>query len=67
MTQQEKWLKKFGAENVYNKHCEHLNCDDGYSCRVKMDMLFCGNKCAYATNVKGTTKVDKRGRVIGVR
>ena len=67
MTQQEKWIKKFGADNVYNKHCEHLDNNDGYSCNIKMDMIHCNNRCAYATNVAGTNKVDKRGQVIGVR
>ena len=62
---QDKWIRKFGAENVYNKHCEHLTED--YKCKIKMDMMFCGNKCAYATNITGTNKVDKRGKVIGVK
>lgn len=61
----DKWIRKFGAENVYNKNCEHLT--DDYECSVKMDMLFCGNKCAYATNVNGTNKVNKRGKVIGLK
>ena len=67
MTHQEKWLKKFGQGNVYNKHCDHLITGDKYRCKIKMDMSFCGNKCSYATNVNGTTKVNKRGIVIGIR
>ena len=61
----DKWLRKFGKNNVYNKHCEHLT-EDCY-CAIKMDMMFCGNRCPYATNVKGTNVVSKRGKVIGVR
>ena len=32
-----------------------------------MDMMFCGNRCVYATNITGTNKVNKRGKVIGVK
>ena len=61
-TNQEKWLKRFGAENTYNKHCKHLGKkDDKYVCTTKMDMLFCGNNCAFASNNKLSTKVKKRG------
>lgn len=67
MTQQEKWLKKFGAENVYNKHCEHLIIGDLYSCNIRMDMSHCNKKCVYATNASGTNKVDGRGKYIGIR
>lgn len=68
MTRQEKWLKRFGAENVYNKHCVHLEkkCDE-YKCKIKMDMMFCGNNCSYASNRKGTLKTDARGKVVGIR
>lgn len=67
MTKQEKWVKKFGAENVYNKYCEHFRKGvDKYYCKVRMDMTFCGSQCAYATNVPGSTKVNKKGTYIGV-
>lgn len=60
MEQQEKWLKKFGASNTYNKHCKHLSEKDGnYRCKIKMEMMFCGNKCAYATNQVGSNKAYK--------
>lgn len=66
--QQEKWLKMFGAENTYNIHCGHIcQKNDEYYCEIHMEMLFCTSKCAYATNSKGTLKVDKKGKVIGVR
>lgn len=67
MTKQEKWLKKFGPENVYNKHCEHFISGETYSCKIKMDMQFCGNKCIYATNANCTNKVNWRGQVIGIK
>lgn len=67
ITKQEKWLKKFGADNVYNKHCNHLIKGDKYSCKIKMDMQFCSNKCVYATNINGTNEVNNRGKVIGVK
>ena len=35
MTKQEKWVKKFGAENVYNKYCEHFRKGvEKYYCKV---------------------------------
>lgn len=66
--QQEKWLKMFGAEHVYNKHCHHLViAGDEYKCKIKMDMTFCSNKCIYATNIEGSNKVDTKGKVVGVK
>lgn len=62
---QEKWLKKFGANNVYNKYCIHLQ--ENYSCKLKMDMMFCNNRCAYATNKKLTNTTDRYGKVNGIR
>ena len=32
-----------------------------------MDMMFCGNRCVYATNITGTNNVDKRGKVICIK
>lgn len=64
-TLQEKWLKKFGAEHVYNRHCVHLQED--FTCKLKMDMMFCSNKCAYATNQKLTNTTDRYRKVNGIR
>lgn len=67
-TQQEKWLRKFGAEHVYNKFCMHYQIKKGEPyCKLKMDMCFCSRKCVYATNSNSTNKVDSYGRVKGVR
>lgn len=55
-------------EQQYNKGCRYFQ-DYGWggtnaSCVCGMDMTFCSKKCAYATNVVGSTKVvlEKRGR-----
>lgn len=65
--QQDKWIDKFGEDNTYNIHCNHICKIDGeFKCGIKMEMMFCSNKCIYATNVKGTYKVDKKGKVIGI-
>lgn len=61
----DKWIRKFGAYNVFNKHCKHLTED--FQCAVKMDMMFCSNKCSYDTNVKGSNMVNKRGKVMGIK
>lgn len=64
----EKWIKKFGAENVYNKHCSHLCTKEGnYSCKLGMDMSYCSNDCVYATNSKLSNTVDQYGRANGVK
>lgn len=67
-TRQEKWLKKFGADNTYNKDCKHyIKTDDECKCKLRMEMFFCNNKCAYATNQKLTNVVDGYGKVKGIK
>lgn len=60
----EEWVKKFGPDESYNRYCKHLT--ESYQCKIKMDMIHCGNRCAYATNVKGSLKVDNKGNVVGL-
>lgn len=59
----DEWIKKFGVENAYNKHCEYLTITDGVaSCDIHMDLTFCGFYCAYATNNPLATKVKRKGK-----
>lgn len=45
----------------WNTRCRYYNQDGcgNRSCSIGMDMTFCSKKCAYATNVTGSTRIRK--------
>lgn len=48
----------------FNKACTHFYMyGEEVRCTVGMDIDFCTKNCPYATNVKGSYAVDKRGNI----
>ena len=45
-------------EQEWNEGCRYYNqdCSGNRSCSCGMDMTFCSKKCAFATNVAGSTR-----------
>ena len=52
----------------FNTKCGHFSFSEGKEhCEVKMDMVYCGQNCPYATNQVCSNKVDGKGMTVAYK